>query len=81
MTLSVPDKMLRIRDVVDITALKRSAIYKAVAEGRFPKPIFLAPGTRAVGWLASEIAAHQKRCVAERDRPARNASKRKRGRA
>jgi prophage regulatory protein len=76
MTLSLPDKVLKIRDVIDITGLKRSAIYKAAAEGRFPKPVFLAPGTRSVGWLASEIAAHQKRCIAERDKP-----RRKRGRA
>lgn len=72
-----PEQILRLPEVMQITGLKHSAIYKAVADGRFPKPIKLAPGVRAVGWLASEIAAHQKRCVEERDVPPKSKCKRR----
>jgi predicted DNA-binding transcriptional regulator AlpA len=45
-----------------------AAIFKAVAENRFPPPVPLAPGCRAVGWPESDIAAHQKRCIALRNK-------------
>jgi prophage regulatory protein len=38
----------RLRDVMRITALSRSTIYRRIAEGRFPAPIHL--GGRASGW-------------------------------
>jgi prophage regulatory protein len=63
-----PQKILRLPDVIAIVGLKRSAIYKAIAEKRFPQPVQLAPGCRAVGWLETEIASHQKRCAAARNR-------------
>lgn len=31
----------RLRDVVRITALSRSTVYRRIAEGRFPAPIHL----------------------------------------
>ena len=62
-------KTLRLRAVMEITGLGRSAIYKAVAEKRFPKPVPLAPGCRAKGWLEGDIIKHQKKCIAERDKP------------
>jgi prophage regulatory protein len=79
MTLSV-EKILRLPAVMEMTGLKRAAIYQAVAERRFPQPIALAVGSRARGWLTSEISAHLRERVAERDAPKRK-PKRKRGRA
>lgn len=38
----------RLRDVITITALSRSTIYRRISEGRFPSPIHL--GGRASGW-------------------------------
>jgi prophage regulatory protein len=38
----------RLRDVINITALSRSTIYRRIAEGRFPAPVHL--GGRASGW-------------------------------
>lgn len=38
----------RLRDVMRITALSRSTIYRRVAEGRFPAPVHL--GGRASAW-------------------------------
>lgn len=38
----------RLSDVMRITALSRSTIYRRVAEGRFPAPVHL--GGRASAW-------------------------------
>lgn len=38
----------RLRDVIRISALSRSTIYRRIAEGRFPPPVTL--GGRASGW-------------------------------
>lgn len=40
--------ILRIHDVVAITRLSRSTIYRLIQAGRFPKPIKLTE--RASGW-------------------------------
>jgi len=47
------ENILRLRAVLARTGLTRSMAYALLKEGRFPKPINL--GTRAVGWLESEI--------------------------
>ncbi|NYT80323.1 AlpA family phage regulatory protein [Alcaligenaceae bacterium] len=43
----------RLRDVVRITALSRSTVYRRIAEGRFPAPIHL--GGRASAWQRSAL--------------------------
>lgn len=43
----------RLRDVMRITALSRSTIYRRVAEGRFPAPVHL--GGRASAWQCSSL--------------------------
>ncbi|MBT3309304.1 MAG: AlpA family transcriptional regulator [Gammaproteobacteria bacterium] len=45
--------ILRLPTVKDRTGLSRSTIYLRISEGTFPKPISL--GSRAVGWIESEI--------------------------
>ena len=45
--------ILRRPQVEARTGLSRSTIYARIQDGTFPRPILL--GTRAVGWLASEI--------------------------
>jgi prophage regulatory protein len=47
--------VLRLPLVKGRTGLSRSTIYLRIAEGSFPKPVNL--GSRAVGWLESEIEA------------------------
>ena len=64
---SNPAQLLRRRQVEGLVGLRRSAIYAAIAEGRFPKQIHLGP--RSVGWLASEVDAWIAERVAE-SRPA-----------
>jgi prophage regulatory protein len=51
--------------VEEKTGLRRSAIYAAIAEDRFPKPVRLGPNS--VAWLAGEVEAWIKARVAERD--------------
>ena len=70
-------RILRLPAVIERVGLCRAAIYKAVADGRFPAPVPLASGCRARGWLEHEITDHLKHCAAERKRK----PKRRRGRA
>jgi prophage regulatory protein len=59
------DRLLRFEEVSQTTGLKRTAIYKGVKAGNFPRPV---PVTaKAVRWLESEIRAWQAARVAERD--------------
>ncbi len=46
-------KLLRRKQVEQITGLSRSSIYAMIAEGRFPKQHRI--GQRAVAWLESDI--------------------------
>ncbi len=45
--------ILRLPTVKARTGLSRSTIYLRISEGRFPSPVSL--GSRAVGWIESEI--------------------------
>ena len=45
--------ILRLPKVKAITGLSRSTIYLRMSEGAFPRQVNL--GSRAVGWLSSEI--------------------------
>ena len=45
--------ILRLPTVKAITGLSRSTTYLRMSEGSFPRQVNL--GSRAVGWLASEI--------------------------
>ena len=46
-------RLLRIKDVVQITGLSRSSIYKFIEEGKFPKQIYLSQ--RTVAWSKADI--------------------------
>lgn len=49
------DRLLRRRQVEEITGLARSTIYRLMKDGTFPRPIRVAPG--AVRWRLSDIEA------------------------
>ena len=55
--------VLRLPEVKSQTGLSRSAIYKRISECTFPKQISL--GSRAVGWLESDIQSWIKQRIAE----------------
>jgi len=47
------ERLIDIKEVSDITGLKRSTIYKWMNEGKFPKPLKL--GEKASRWKLSSI--------------------------
>ena len=59
------DRVLRIRQVCEITGLSRPTIYRSMALGEFPERIPL--GERSVGWLESEVRAWLAANVARRN--------------
>jgi len=54
-SLTRGDKMrlIRISEVIDMTGLSRSCIYRYINEERFPMSVSLSP--RSVAWVESEI--------------------------
>lgn len=48
-------RLLRDKEVEEKTGISRSPRYRLMAEGKFPKPVHLYPGSRAVGWVEAEI--------------------------
>ena len=46
-------RILRIGKVSEMTGVRKSTIYKKVADGSFPEPIRL--GARSVGWRLCRI--------------------------
>ena len=49
------DRLLRRRQVEEITGLGRSSIYRLMQYGQFPRPVKV--GSAAVRWRASDITA------------------------
>lgn len=46
-------RFLKLKEVIEKTALSRSAIYRKMSEDAFPKSVNL--GDRAVAWIESEV--------------------------
>lgn len=51
---TMPTAFLRLAEVVRITGLPRSTLYRLIAANDFPAPCRL--GRRAVGWRCDDIA-------------------------
>jgi len=49
-----PDRILRIRTVLDRTGLSRSTLYRRIAKGSFPRQIAISE--RCAGWRESAVA-------------------------
>lgn len=67
-------KIIRIKQVSELTGLARSTIYDLIDAGRFPRQVKL--GARSVGWRIEDIEAWiaarptvQKRKLAEKGLP------------
>jgi len=58
-------KILRLTDVINLTGLGRSSIYKLMAVGDFPLsvPLF----NRSVGWVEQEVLDWIKQRIERRD--------------
>ncbi|PSU12309.1 AlpA family transcriptional regulator [Photobacterium gaetbulicola] len=46
-------RLIRIKEVLAVTGLSRSSLYKQISEGRFPTSVSL--GERSVAWIESEV--------------------------
>jgi len=60
-----PPQLVRLSDVLEQTALSKTAAYAGIRAGTFPKPVQL--GERAVGWVQAEIDAWVQARIAARD--------------
>lgn len=47
------DRLLKLRDVVELTRMGKSTIYRKIAAGLFPKPV--GRGGKSVRWRESDI--------------------------
>lgn len=63
--LNGPDTFLRDPQVTAVTGIPRSTRYELIEKGEFPRPIRLSP--RIVAWSGREIAAWQRKRIADRD--------------
>lgn len=62
-TVQAPTVFIKLSGVQQRTAMSKSAIYRDIAAGTFPKPIQL--GKRAVAWLESDVVAWMNARIAE----------------
>lgn len=46
-------RLIRLKEVINLTALSRSSIYKKMNDDEFPKSVSL--GDRAVAWIESDV--------------------------
>jgi len=53
MTTDVPDRILRLKTVLERTGLSRSTLYRKIQAGTFPRQIAIAE--RCAGWRESAI--------------------------
>ena len=49
----IPDRLLRLRAVLQIVPVSKSVWYAGIQAGRYPKPVKL--GSRCSAWRLSEI--------------------------
>ena len=57
-------KILKLKDVAEMTALSSSTIYRLMANNSFPKQVKLSD--RAIGWVDSEIKEFIQEKIAKR---------------
>ncbi|MEG3695900.1 AlpA family transcriptional regulator [Vibrio coralliirubri] len=58
-------RFLKLKDVMEKTALSRSAIYRKMNNGNFPLSVNL--GDRAVAWVDGEIDDWMESCLGLRE--------------
>jgi len=53
MTMNSPDRILRIKVVLDRTGLSRSTLYRKIERGHFPRQVKISE--RCAGWRESAV--------------------------
>ncbi|RUO17995.1 helix-turn-helix transcriptional regulator [Aliidiomarina haloalkalitolerans] len=60
-------RLIRLREVMELTSLSKSYIYQLSAQGKFPKRVNLVKGGSSVAWLESEVLAWIEERLTERN--------------
>lgn len=58
-------KLIKLKEVNEITCLTKATIYRMIAEGKFPKQVLL--GERSVAWVEKEVLNWIEERIAARD--------------
>lgn len=58
-------RLIRLKEVLHLTGLARSSIYKLIASGEFPDSVNL--GDRSVAWVESEVQEWVLAKISKRD--------------
>lgn len=53
-SLHIPEALLKIQTVIEVTGLSESSIRRKVAEGTFPAPV--KDGPRCTRWVAAKVS-------------------------
>ena len=61
----MPNKLLKLKDVLAITGLSRSYVYALAQQDQFPKPVKLTE--RSSAWVEAEVAEWIEGRIALRD--------------
>jgi prophage regulatory protein len=59
LTAQIPEALLKIQTVVELTGLSQSSIRRKVAEQKFPAPV--KDGPRCTRWVAGSVLAYLRR--------------------
>jgi prophage regulatory protein len=59
--MQMPERLLRLPDVLQRTGLSRTSLYRLAAAQRFPKPVKI--GLRSSAWRQSEVSEWIQRCT------------------
>jgi prophage regulatory protein len=72
------DQIIRKPEVIRLTGLPHSTLYKMIRSGAFPSPIKITGG-RASGWVLAEVQAYIAKCIENTRHTALSAHKNKGG--
>lgn len=53
-SLHIPEALLKIQTVIEVTGLSESSIRRKVTDGKFPAPV--KDGTRCTRWVAGQVS-------------------------
>ncbi|WP_342590997.1 AlpA family transcriptional regulator [Isorropodon fossajaponicum symbiont] len=56
--------IIKLYQVLNITTLSRTTIYRLIADGKFPKQIKLSE--RSSGWVEQEVMDYLDKCIEKR---------------
>lgn len=58
-------RLMRLKEVIQVTGMSRSYLYKCISDGKFPNSVSL--GERSVAWVDHEVQAWIATKIHQRD--------------